>query len=83
MRLFHAIIQRYNLAEDENVEAIFVLSDGLPSAGRVRDPEEILRIVNQANRFRRITINTISVGRSSDLLKALSRQNNGGYRRSG
>ena len=68
---------------DSDAEVIYLLTDGLPSAGRVKDPNEIVRVVTKANRFRKIAINTISVGRSSDLLLQLSRHNFGDYRRSG
>jgi hypothetical protein len=60
-----------------------LLSDGLPSAGRVTAPDDIVRIVTEANRFRRITINAIAVGRRSELMIDLARQNNGSYRQSG
>ncbi len=66
-----------------NTEAIFLLSDGLPTAGRVTNEQQILRIVTGQNRFRKISINTISIGRESDLLKSLSELNFGVYRRSG
>ncbi len=68
---------------DENAEVIYLLSDGLPSAGRVTAPDEIVRIVTEANRFRRITITAIAVGRRSELMIDLARQNNGSYRQSG
>ena len=66
-----------------NTEAMFLLSDGLPTAGRVTDEEQILRLITRQNRFRKISINTISVGRDSELLRSLSAQNHGVYRRSG
>ena len=68
---------------DRNAEVVYVLSDGLPSAGRIKEPGEILRIVTEANRFRKMSINSISVGRRSELLQRLSRLNNGVYRQSG
>ena len=68
---------------DPNAEVIYLLTDGLPSAGRVKEPREIVRIVTRENRFRKISINAISVGRNSDLLLQLSRLNFGEYRRSG
>ena len=66
-----------------NTEAIYLLTDGLPTAGRVVNESEILRLITRENRFRKIAINTISVGRESELLLRLSQQNFGSYRRSG
>jgi hypothetical protein len=67
---------------DPETEVVYLLTDGLPTAGRVKEPSEILKIVTRANRFRKIGINTIAVGRDSDLLLSLSRANFGSYRRS-
>lgn len=49
--------QRYETAVDE----IFVVSDGAPSVGEVVDPVEILRLVNETNRFSKVRINTIFI----------------------
>ncbi len=50
-----------------NVDTVFFLSDGVPSVGKIEEPEHILADVRRMNRFRRITINTVAliVGRSS------------------
>ena len=66
---------------DRETEAIYLLSDGLPSRGRIRDPAEIVRVITRENRFRKISINTIAVGRDSELLQQLSMRNYGSYRR--
>jgi hypothetical protein len=66
---------------DRELEAIFLLSDGLPTAGRIRDPAAILESITRRNRFRKVCINTIAVGRDSDLLDQLAALNFGTYRR--
>jgi hypothetical protein len=68
---------------DCEAEVIYLLTDGLPTAGRIKDPGDIVTTVTRENRFRKISINTISIGRDSGLLLQLSRQNFGEYRRSG
>jgi len=67
---------------DANAEAIYLLSDGKPNCGKITDPAEILRVITAANRFRQVTINTIAVGRDSELLRQLAGHNNGMYRHS-
>ncbi len=66
---------------DPDLEAIYLLSDGLPTAGKIRDPKTILDTITRINRFRKICINTIAVGRDSELLQQLAAQNFGDYRR--
>ena len=63
---------------DPDVDTIYLLSDGAPSAGKHTAPGEILREIRRKNRSRQIAINTISLGRS-DLMKKLAEQNGGVY----
>ncbi|MEX0936677.1 MAG: hypothetical protein WDZ59_02375 [Pirellulales bacterium] len=70
------------IGSDPKLEAIYLLSDGLPTAGRVSDKSEIVRIITEENLFRRISIHTIAVGRNSQLLQRLAELNAGGYRTS-
>jgi len=44
-----------------NVDEVFILSDGAPSVGDVLDPNEILRLVKESNRFAGMRINTIFI----------------------
>ena len=44
------------------VDEIFVLSDGRPTAGAVSDPDEILEVVREINRYLRVRINTVYTG---------------------
>lgn len=51
---------------DDGVDTIFLLSDGLPSVGKVNEPSEIVAgIVDMANK-RRVKIHTIWVGGADD-----------------
>ena len=49
--------ERYESEYDE----VFVLSDGLPSLGEIRNPREIVRLVSETNRFAQVRINTIYI----------------------
>jgi hypothetical protein len=62
-------------------ELIILLSDGLPTRGELVRDDQILRAVGYSNLFRRITIDTIAVGRNSWLMEQLARQNRGSTRR--
>lgn len=52
--------------DQTDVDTIYFLSDGVPSLGRFVEPETILAELRRANRFRRVSINTIAliVGKS-------------------
>jgi hypothetical protein len=66
--------------QDPNVDTIYLLSDGRPSAGKYTDVDDILRSVRRLNRLRKIQINTIAIGSDSKLMRRLARQNGGFYR---
>lgn len=51
---------------ETNVDEIFLLSDGAPSVGEVLDPNEILRLVRESNRFARMRINTVFISSPND-----------------
>ncbi|MGE3173652.1 MAG: hypothetical protein AB7O97_13595 [Planctomycetota bacterium] len=51
----------YGDVDEDAIDEMFVVSDGAPSVGEVVDPIEILRLVNEANRFARIRINTVFI----------------------
>ena len=59
-------------------DTIYLLSDGDPTAGRIIDPDDILREIRRMNRLRQIVIHTISFG-VSPFLKRLAEQNGGQY----
>lgn len=66
--------------EDPKVDTIYLLTDGQPSAGRVRTTEGILEEVKRWNRTRQIVIHCIGIGIDSDLLKRLAAENGGVYK---
>jgi hypothetical protein len=66
--------------QDKRVDTVYLLTDGLPTRGRIVDQEGILREVARLNRVRGITIHCIAFGEESDLLKQLAAQNGGQYR---
>jgi HEAT repeat protein len=56
----------YGERQETTIDEIFVVSDGAPSVGEILDPIEILRLVNEANRFTKIRINTIFITSKDD-----------------
>ncbi len=67
--------------QGETPDTVFLLSDGSPGSGRVTDADEILDIITCMNRFRRVSINTIGVGKVGEsFLKRLAEENYGAYR---
>jgi hypothetical protein len=68
---------RYGTAVDE----IFLLSDGEPTVGRVKDPVTILQLIQETNRYSKVRINTIYMGGGGDsaFMKQLAAQNGGRY----
>lgn len=56
----------YGERQETTIDEIFVVSDGAPSVGEILDPLEILRLVNEANRFTKIRINTIFITSKDD-----------------
>ena len=70
-----------------DVEAIYFLTDGEPTSGKIVSPPAIVAAVSQANRSRRISIYSIGIapgppGGQLDLfLKTISGENYGEYRR--
>ncbi len=71
-----------------DVEAIYFLSDGSPTVGRIVDPNQILTTVTQGNRQRMITLYAFGVGplpggRFEKFLMRLAQKNFGIYRRVG
>jgi Mg-chelatase subunit ChlD len=62
----------------KEADTIYLLSDGDPTAGRIIDPDDILKEIRRVNRLRQIVIHTISFG-ASPFLKRLAEQNGGQY----
>ena len=61
------------------IDELFVLSDGEPTSGDVRDAESILELVREANRYAKVRINTVftGTGDGSELLRRLAEENGG------
>ncbi|HUT14014.1 MAG TPA: HEAT repeat domain-containing protein [Thermoguttaceae bacterium] len=68
-------------AVDGNTEAIFFLSDGKPSKGKVTDPAAIVQIITAENFFRRIALYTFGFPEAGQqFMKSLAELNNGQYK---
>jgi uncharacterized protein with von Willebrand factor type A (vWA) domain len=63
----------------EDVDSIYILSDGAPGAGKFVKHEDILREVRELNRTRKVAIHCVAVGHDSKLLKDLAAENGGSY----
>ena len=72
--------QTFGTPNQNPIDEIFVLSDGEPVSGDVIDPDVILKIVREINRYQKVRIHTVFVGTSKGvgLMKRLA-QENGGY----
>lgn len=66
---------------DPDVDTIFVLSDGEPTAGEVTDQYVIRERVQQWNEHRRVTIHTIAVGGTFQILEWLAQDTGGSHRK--
>lgn len=62
---------------DQDVDTIFVLSDGEPSVGEVTDPGTIREHVREWNKHRAIVINSIAVGGTFEILRWLAEDSGG------
>ena len=72
------------LAFTLDVEAVYLLSDGQPTAGRVVEPERIVRMVAEANGSRRVSIHAIGLAPDpglAEFLEVLARTNYGRFHR--
>jgi hypothetical protein len=65
--------------EDPDVDTIFLLSDGEPTAGAVVDPYLIRDEVKRMNEHRGIVIHSIAVGESLQVLRWLAEDSGGNY----
>jgi HEAT repeat protein len=69
--------KRYNLL----VDTIMFMSDGVANRGRITDPSAIIAEIARMNEHKKVTINTIGVGKDHDveLMKRIARLNGGTY----
>ncbi len=66
--------------EDQSVDTIFFLSDGIPSTGKEVDPVAIREVIRRWNESRRIKINCIAIGIELPLLKWVAEDSGGEYK---
>lgn len=72
------------LAFSFDTEAVYLLSDGRPTTGRVSEPAQIVRLVADANKSRRVSLHTIGIAPDpglAEFLAVLARANFGLFRR--
>ncbi|MBN1420406.1 MAG: HEAT repeat domain-containing protein [Planctomycetes bacterium] len=65
---------------DREVDTIYFLSDGAPTAGTILDPKEIQRRIRELNRLKRIRIHTIGFHlkpNEEELMRGLAEDNDG------
>lgn len=86
--VYEALVQSLALDElhygedgEKTIDELFLLSDGEPTEGQVKDPEDLLRLVAEANKYLRVRINTVFSGRGkgADFLRKLAEQNDGTF----
>lgn len=72
--------QRFGEAIDSDLDELFLLTDGEPTVG-LQDPEQILSVIREANRYRKIRINTVYTGegKGAEFLRRLAQENGGVY----
>ena len=77
---------RKSLDFDDDLEAVFLLTDGKPTAGDIIAPNGIVKDVLHRNRFRHLNFNTIGVGvqgLTRSFLRRLAEETNGEFRDAG
>ncbi len=76
---------RQSLEYDEQLEAVFLLTDGRPTMGSIIVPEVIISDIVHRNRFRHLKFNTIGIkvdGPTERFLRALAEHAAGEFRQS-
>lgn len=69
---------------DSQLEAVFMLSDGRPTLGKIMQPAAIVADIMHRNRFRHLHFNTVGIAvneQTERFLKALAEESGGEYRR--
>ncbi|MGB0761624.1 MAG: vWA domain-containing protein [Rubripirellula sp.] len=73
-----------SLVFDQDLETVFLLTDGRPTIGEIVQPEKILADILGRNRFRHLNFNTIGIAvnpSTEAFLKQLAEGSGGEYRR--
>jgi len=70
---------RFGELGQQRVDELFLLSDGEPTIGAVKDPEAILALIREANKYQKVRINTVfaGFGPGADFLRRLAAENDG------
>ena len=71
------------LGLDDDIEAVFLLSDGEPTRGTFVAPDKIIQVIGRQNAFRHVIINTVGIsptGVTQRFMRELAVQNGGEYR---
>lgn len=70
----------YERPRDPQADTIFLLTDGFPTAGRLRDPEAIVREVRRVVRTSRIVVHCVGTGsHDARFLRALAQATGGQF----
>ncbi len=64
---------------DAQIDTIYLLSDGEPSAGRITDVTQIADLVRRWNYGRQVVIHCVSVGINSKFMERLAHESGGEY----
>jgi len=83
--LYAGLVAAFDLEERRfggqlpKIDELFVLSDGKPTTGQVKDTETLLQMVREANQYAKIRINTVftGTGKGAELLRRLADENGG------
>lgn len=75
--IFDALEQAF---ADAEVDTVYLMTDGTPTAGRIVDPEQILDEIVRRNRTRQVVVHCIGLGIDSELLKQLAAATGGTYK---
>lgn len=64
-----------------NVETVFLLTDGVPSAGKYTRANDILTHLSEWNKLKRVIVHSVGLGdnQDKDFLQKMADQNNGVY----
>ncbi len=66
--------------DDPEVDTVYLLSDGAPSSGTIRDPLALRRDIARRNRLKGVVIHAISQGGDRELLAGLAQDSGGTLR---
>jgi HEAT repeat protein len=64
---------------DKHVDTVVLLSDGAPTAGKLRSTAEIAKAFTKQNRARMVLLHVVSIGKASPNLRAMARLSGGSY----